>query len=775
MNMIREKRTYLTVLAGSLALGLSGCLSSSSDSDSDTTPEPDVFTVAGDLSGLGPGSLTLSFNGEAIVLDEDGSFTVADGVEEGTDFEFEVSEAPADPYQACDVSPASGVVNDDVNVTVTCLTPVKVSGRLSLPDPEDTTVTLHAGDESFNANADADGEFVLEADLADAWGFLRVETAEGEIHFLSEIGTLPGLLDNRDIPVEDDRNQLGESVTGRVNLNALNTAISGQLSWFNDHQAFVEHEELVDAGRRLLSQEAANVGGALRMVAYGEIDLPEWADNTLDVAVMLPEALEWLQEIREAEEGASSSMIASTDKVTTNKQLDIHSEPGMQAGEPKGIKSGSGGLDDSTASAMGEATVSDGGFTAVPEFLFTSGGHSWGRGVYASKLDFLASEVWMRETNGWTTNGIYSLSGGDLVMDFAGSDPIHVSTYGCEDENGDMQVCEMLTYYEDARIERIMDGLAGDLVRRFATTRREFPDDPNRSTETGTSEIFVSLMTRDDNIELDVDQVPGTLAMSLPPERYWDSEATLNPPRQVSDLLSLATGGTGSMQLYGDDLVWDVRSDGQLEIRPSGASERFEGWLIEGSADGEGVMIVESRHDESAMITADIVMRKDPNLFMNLSDIEGQWELWKGQDLHFDSAWILDYNRSNDPDIAHLGNVVTSDTPETSWAVNNPWSIAFAGDAANPVIRLASCLENTPDGMQRLPIPFLDDPNNAPADCDLFVRTREWQIIREEDGRLYMTEQQRWVLFPDGNGDWGEWETIHDTIRYYEYVGDAEY
>jgi|GEM_PF-7008669 len=770
-DTIRKSHYFPGVLSAAL-LGpvlLSGCFSSSSSSDDEQAGGS--YAITGELNGLGSGELVLDVNGEDVVLSEDGEAVLVDSIEAGRSFEINVAEAPSNPHQDCTPTPASGEVDSDIEVSLNCVTPVTVAGRLVAPDVGERDIDLTVGGQSHTVETDDDGDFRFELNVEDPRALIQLDWQDDFHHFRSHVGSAVGLAANNALSVQDEHNQIDEQVTGRVNLHHLNTAISGQLYWLNDGQAPEDHETLTALGREVLSQEAARVAGGLRMVSWGEASLPDYAGTTLEASEALDRVMEWVDGI---DSGASSAAAGTEQTLSASSQ----GEPLKQPYEARPVLVGTasnGDLDGNTASALEEASVDDDGFTDVPASLYASSGFTWGYSLAVTKLDFLASEVWMRETNEIRANGIYSLSDGDLVLDFSDyDDPYYTDIYPCETEDGPSNDCVQARYFETVTFEKIMDGLAGDLVNRVNSIRVEHPDDVDEGTQYYENERLVSVMTKDDNVALDVNEVQGALGMPLPLDRYWGAHSSESLTGRIADILFLDDGGSGVLQLYQDDIVWDVRDDGQLEVRPSGASERWEAWLIQGDPDGEGVVLVDSVHNEEDSITGGVSMRRDDDLFMNGSDWEGRWMLWQDVELGDRNAFILDYDRSNDADIAYLGYKPESGLDEYFWIENQPWRFEFNGNSDQPRFTLAQCTENdngdwTAVAVDEIAVP--DDDTNS--NCDQRYHVREWQPIREENGRVYVTERQRIWENPTGQG----WELVNTagSVRFYGYEGEAEH
>jgi hypothetical protein len=751
-----QERHYIIPMVSVLALSVTACFSSSgSGGGVDDVPDPDSFALSATVSGLGPGDLVLDVNGESLVVEEDGTVELASDVEEGSSFEVAVGEQPMAPLQACTVDPASGQIDGDTTVTIDCLTPIHLSGKLSTADAEDREVVLTAGTQSFTTTADADGHYSLDAELEDPWALLQLDSADGEIHFRSHIGSVVGLTERNELPVVDEVNRLHETETGRVNLNHLNTAMSGQLEWFNEGDAFEHHEALVDISRNLLTQDAANVAGALRMVTEGGLSLPGWADSTLAVALDLPAAIEWVNSL----DGDGDSEASTGDAAGSLMGGTVSKPLGGEGSE----------LEENTAAALDEASVASDGFTELPESMFVSGGHVFGRWGYAAQFDFLANQVWLREATGARLSGPFTLSDGDLFMNFEDDDdePYWSALYSCPTEDGTVW-CDKEFYYLDMTITQVMDGLSGNLIKRKHTTRVEttyHDDDIDDEVEIITEEEFVSLMVPGQNVILDESDLVGEIALAFSGDEF----PVVDGARQITDIVTLESGGSGELQYYDIPIVWEVRTDGQLEIRPVGGSAIYQGWMISGSSDGEGYMLMDSAHSTEAGIVADRSMRRDDGLFFSGGDMGGRWELWRDEELNTQEPFLLDYNYTSDPNRAYLAS--------ESMLSTIPYRIEFNGNPEQPRYHLASC--NGSSGWNAPDEIGLPDSPEEP-DCQFVYREREWQIIREEGDRVYMTERQTFyqaVEEDDGAGGTEMvWQRTLDssTIRYFSYIGDAE-
>jgi hypothetical protein len=773
MNHSISKQMALCAVGCGVALSLSACLGSSgSDGGGPGGGEATSHTITGTVTGLGPGELVLDYNGQSVSISEDGDFSLDESIAAGSAFQITVAEAPAEPSQTCDINPASGEVSADVSIDITCVTPVSLQGRLSTAASggagtmsltgDGAEVILTAGDQTFSATVGNDGLYAFEVALEDPWSMMRLDMIDGSAHFRSHVGSVVGLGERSVLPVSDAVNVMAETVTGRVNLNHLNTAISGQLEWHHGGEEFADHATLANVGRDLLTQDAATVAGALRMVTENGEALPEWADTTLDVARDVPKALDWVEEIEAS--GTLAHYAPASDLLA----------PEQRSIRPASVTQSSS-LGASIAAALQDASVNDGGYTSLPEFMFATGGHAFGYYSYAAQFDFLGGQAWMRETSGGIVNGPFNLTDGDVHIDFsAHPEPYIARTVICPDGDGGYEECTVEYYYQDVMIDRVMDGLNGDMVIREQTTLITYPDSDEVSDQVITDQIFVSLMVPGDNISLDSANVEGAIALPFPPERYM-SLGQDSVWRQAADMVALESGGSGTLNFYEDPIVWEVRSQGELEIRPLGGTEIYKGWLFSGSDDGEGHILMNSHHSNEGGIVADRAMRRDDGIFFTISDFHGRWTLWKDEELPH-ASFVVDYDSTTDPHILYMGS------PEQ--VAEMGWRFEAVGEPANPVFELALCygiddsdgwevVTTTPPDME-LP----DHPEDAA--CDYMHVHRVWQVIREEDDRLYLVERQT-RHYPVGGYDiddnWeGEWELQmeQDTIRYYGYDGDPE-
>lgn len=749
------------LVAGVSASALAGCLDSSSGGGG----QAEEHALNAEVSGLGPGEMVVDVNGEEVTIQEDGSLTLVESIEAGTDYEITVSSQPEDPMQSCEATPSSGTISDDQEVVISCLTPVKVTGEVTASGAEDETVTLTSGDTTSTGTVDENGVFTLEHHVADPYAVMRLDVAQGDWHFRSYLGSAAGLAGRESMPVGDDFNQLDEDVSGRVNLNHLNTSISAQLQWRNGGEAFDDHTELARANRELLTQDAAEIGGALRLVTEEGEPLPDYADDTFLAALDFPAALDWVDEIRSGEGSSASGEslvegeLAAEHPDSGQPAVDGHRQ--MQATSVTNATT----LDESTSESISEATVSNAGFSSLPPEMFITGGHAWGYYSYAGKLDIVSSEAWLRESDGAMASGPHNLSNGDLHLSFSGHpDPIYTGTTTCSDGSGGQESCTVEWYYDSVIIRQVMDGLSGNIVEKEDEIRVEYPDNNHEPDTTRTEKTLVSLMTPGENVSLDESDIAGEIALSLPYERWKDdSEASAT---LVSDILDFDAGGTVDMNQEGTPMVWEVRSDGDLEMRPTdGGNEVYRGWLLSGNNDGEGYMLVDSDHSNDKSIVADRAMRRDPNLFFEASDLEGRWELYEGASVQYSGTWVLDYDRGASPNIAYLGDAAD--------ITDSEYRIEYNGDPQNPVFHLAACgtLDSNNNLVYTAPSSIGLPSSTTDPDCDFIYVERVWQIIRLEDDRLYHVEHQIRYL-PDGS-DWKQQLDQH-TIRYFGDVGDAQ-
>ncbi len=127
-----------------------------------------TFTIGGDVSGLAGTGLVLQNNaGDDLAIDEDGSFSFATLLDDGTAFAVTVLTQPTDLSQTCTVSNGSGTLSgsDVSSVTVTCVTGTfTVGGYVSGPAVTGLVLQNNAGDDLPIA---AEGSFTFSNPLDD--------------------------------------------------------------------------------------------------------------------------------------------------------------------------------------------------------------------------------------------------------------------------------------------------------------------------------------------------------------------------------------------------------------------------------------------------------------------------------------------------------------------------------------------------------------------------------------------------------------------------------
>jgi len=126
-----------------------------------------VFSVSGTVSGLAGTGLVLQNNGEDdLAIDSDGSFTFANTLTNGSNYNVEVTEYPLDPLQSCWVANGNGTINgaDVTDVTVECEAGFRVGGSVTGLELPGLVLGL---DDVPLLLLDVDNDYVLPAVLPD--------------------------------------------------------------------------------------------------------------------------------------------------------------------------------------------------------------------------------------------------------------------------------------------------------------------------------------------------------------------------------------------------------------------------------------------------------------------------------------------------------------------------------------------------------------------------------------------------------------------------------
>src|SRR4051812_24548245 len=95
----------------------------SDDVPDEATGSSPLFEIAGSLSGLVAGSVTLQLGNEQLTLTADGGFTFAAQLPSGSAYQVTIAAQPSGlPMQDCVVSGSQGTIADQdvANVTVHC-------------------------------------------------------------------------------------------------------------------------------------------------------------------------------------------------------------------------------------------------------------------------------------------------------------------------------------------------------------------------------------------------------------------------------------------------------------------------------------------------------------------------------------------------------------------------------------------------------------------------------------------------------------------------------
>lgn len=772
--------------AASVPLVLAGCLSSSSSSGDDS--EAEHHELAADVSGLGPGTLMLDLDGETHEIEEDGTVVLSDEMPEGDEFSLSVAEQPSEPLQDCEPDQSEGEVEGDLTIAVNCLTPVTVEGQVAGEDPGGRSVILSDGDESWETEASEDGGFEVEAAPEDPWAVMYLEAAGEPDHFRSYLGSPVGLYQDRGIPIEDQVNFLDESVTGRVNLNHLNTAMAGALRYMHDGEAFESHDEIEQASRELLTEESAEVAGGFVMVSDGEASLPAAGDDYFAVALDFTAAREWAEDL--ANDDGSSVQYADGDAEVPEADRPRVREPMISRDTTPDPATGlvpadADDFNSAIAQALEEAAVEDADFDDLPDTFFIIGGFEWGLFPYAAKVDTVGATAWLRDRGGSSGPGAFTVDDGDLVINLEEDDTPHrvqQERVWCYDDDDDPVRCDHLIYLDEMTVSQVLDGFGSNMVLQEIEGRRvEEEIDGDWSDETSFSwDRFVSMMAPGDNVALDQDELNELLALDLPGEQWQPEDIHEHASTNYSDVLELPEGDAGEMRHHGMPFEWEITEEGALRFRDisSGAVEDYHAWMISGDEDGTGFMLVEPVHDESWSVQAGVAVAKDPDFFFSSSDLEGRWEQW-GE--HRDNSFFLDYSGSGGT--AYLGPEEDADWIDSPYLDERPYKFEMVSAGDDPVFRMAAVTYWDEDGdfiWEEAPEFHRDDldPSDYEDASSVRFEKRYFQVIEEEEDWLFVVHNREHYVdrFPDGD-EWN-WEpmlaTNDGTVRYFIRRGDHE-
>lgn len=779
----RCKGTRFLIMATIAPVVLAGCLSSDDDAD--------TVSVDAEVSGLGPGELELRLEGEDHDIDEDGTVELAAELTVDDSIELEVTDQPEAPAQQCAPDEDEYQPEDDLVIEVSCVTPLAIEGEIGGPDPSERTVVLEAGDQSFETESDEDGGFAIDVELDDPWAVVALDTSGEPDRFRSYLGSPVGLYEDGGMPAEDQVNQVDESVTGRVNPNHLNTATAGALVSFNDGEDIESYGDLRDAAANLLTEDTATIAGAFVEVSNDERSLSDW-DDYYQAAKDFADALEWAEDDPDdhpftSASKAESQALYSEDAPRERAPMRVY-ESGYDAatGLPRKAASDS---NDSVTEAIEEATVADAQFDELPDTFFIVGGFQWANVAYAAKVDTVGGTAWLRDGEGTSGPGAFSLDDGDLVISLEDDDEphnLHQETL-CWDEDEEENVdCEIFHYQDQMTVTQVLDGFGSDMVLMEVEQRSvsEEIDGDWSDEESFTIERFVSMMVPGDNEPLEEDEVASLLALDLPGEQWRYDDMHEDTTTTYSDILELPGDGSGELRYLGMPHEWEITEQDALRFRDisSGAVEDYHAWQISGDEDGTGFMLIEPVHDESWPIRAGASVAKDSDFFFTSSDLEGRWEQWGDEDRSIDS-FVLDYSGSGDT--AYMGPPEDSDVPGLDVG-ERPHLFEMVSSGDDPEFRIAR-LAYSEDGEGHSEKPPSFDHNDDdldPADYEdadnVVFEVRHYQVIAEEDDRIYVAFNRDHYTDDDPDGDEWDWERElvpamnRGSIRYFVREGDHE-
>jgi hypothetical protein len=123
-----------------------------------------TFSIGGAVTGLSGSGLTLSSNGQTLIVGANGSFTFGSPLASGTAYNVTVATQPSSPLQTCTVANGSGTLSGNIsNVNVSCVTATFTLGG-TVTGLTGSGLALSSNGQSLAVGAD--GAFVFPAPIA---------------------------------------------------------------------------------------------------------------------------------------------------------------------------------------------------------------------------------------------------------------------------------------------------------------------------------------------------------------------------------------------------------------------------------------------------------------------------------------------------------------------------------------------------------------------------------------------------------------------------------
>lgn len=277
-------------LAAALALGVSACGKQADtpppSPSSPPAPAPTVTIAANPTTVVAGASTTLTWSStNATACTASGAWTGSRPIS-GSESQTPASAGTSAYTLTCTGSGGSG--NATANVVVTprpATTRLTLDGRVIDAPIANAAVLVSVGSQNFSGAADADGNYSIPVEIADADinSFVSITAtgsgAQSSAHFISLLGSFSAL---RTAAGSDA--VLNSAENFRVNITNLSTAEAALVAEANAGTAPTTDASLSAALMRVDQEQLVDIGTAIKLVVDNGVALPSGAADTLQLA-----------------------------------------------------------------------------------------------------------------------------------------------------------------------------------------------------------------------------------------------------------------------------------------------------------------------------------------------------------------------------------------------------------------------------------------------------------------------------------------------------------